>query len=439
MPSEQRFVLVDGNNFYVSCERLFRPSLRSRPVVVLSNNDGCCVARSNEAKAMGIRMGTPYFQIRRDFEKAGGIALSSNYTLYADLSNRMMSIIGQYAERQEIYSIDESFLEWSGFRHFDVEKTAATLRLQVERWVGIPVGVGIGETKTLAKLANRLAKKHPDFQTLGYCNLPDIQPRQKQRYLQETPIDEVWGIGRRWAEKLSALGIRTALDLSQSDPSRIRSQFNVVLERTAQELRGISCLALDDCPPPRQQIIASRSFGQLVTDLPSLRQSISTHAARAAEKLRQDGSCANLMTVFLHTPPFRAEEPQYHPHITLRLNRPTRDTLSLTQTAMRGLESIYREGFRYQKTGVLLGDLQPAGHTQADLFESWTASSQQPRTQLLDTMDRINRQMGRETLWTAAQGLTALERTQGRWRMNRDHLSPAYTTRWSDLPKVSAT
>jgi DNA polymerase V len=438
MLSDRRFVLVDGNNFYVSCERLFRPALRHRPVVVLSNNDGCCVARSNEAKAMGIQMGTPYFQIRKAFEKAGGIALSSNYTLYADLSTRMMSVIGQYSDRQEIYSIDESFLEWEGFRHFDAGKMAIDLRQKVERWVGIPVGVGIGETKTLAKLANRLAKKHPDFKAQGYCNLPGLDPLERQRYLAETPIGEVWGIGRRWSQKLETLGIRTALDLSRADPSRIRSTFNVILERTALELRGVLCLALEESPPPRQQIIASRSFGGLVTDLESLRQSVSTHAARAAEKLREDGSRAHLLTVFLHTPPFNPKEPQYHPQVTLRLKTPSRDTLTLTQAALRGLEAIYREGFRYQKAGVMLGEMTREERIQTDLFESEVAASRGERDRLLATMDRINRAMGRHTLWTASQGLTAKEQAEGNWRMNRGNLSPAYTTRWNEIPRVMA-
>lgn len=438
MRSDRRFVLVDGNNFYVSCERLFRPSLRNRPVVVLSNNDGCCVARSNEAKALGIQMGTPYFQIRKAFEKAGGIALSSNYTLYADLSTRMMSVIGQYSDRQEIYSIDESFLEWDGFRHFDAARMAVDLRQKVERWVGIPVGVGVGETKTLAKLANRLAKKHPDFKDQGHCNLPDLKLADRQRYLAETPIGEVWGIGRRWAQKLEALGIQNALDLSRADPSRIRSTFNVILERTALELRGVVCLALEESPPPRQQIIASRSFGGLVTDLGSLRQSVSTHAARAAEKLREDGSRAHLLTVFLHTPPFNPKEPQYHPQVTLRLQTATQDTLTLTQAALRGLEAIYREGFRYQKAGVMLGEMTREERIQTDLFEPKVSPSRAERDRLLATMDRINRAMGRHTLWTASQGLTTQEQAQGNWRMNRGHLSPAYTTRWNEIPKVMA-
>jgi DNA polymerase V len=217
-PSESVFALVDGNAFYVSCERLFNPRLHQRPVVVLSNNDGCVVARSDEAKALGLAMGTPYFKIKRDFEKAGGLALSSNYTLYADLSSRMMSIIGEYSDRQEVYSIDESFIEWTGFRHFNLDDMAFKLRQQVHRWVGIPVGIGIGQTKTLAKVANRLAKKHPAFKAQGICNLTTLPPADLEGLLKGFEVGDIWGIGRRWSAKLEGLGIRSALDLSQVDP-----------------------------------------------------------------------------------------------------------------------------------------------------------------------------------------------------------------------------
>ena len=439
-PSEHCFALIDGNNFYVSCERLFRPALRDRPVVVLSNNDGCCVARSEEAKAMGIRMGTPYFRIRETFERAGGIALSSNYSLYADLSSRMMSVIGQYSDLQEIYSIDESFIDWSRFRHFDLDARAIDLRHRVHRWVGLPVGIGIGPTKTLAKLANRLAKRHPDFQTLGFCNLMTIPTAKSEAYLQATAVDELWGIGTRWAQRLATLGIHDALSLRNSDPKEIRRAFNVVLERTVLELRGMACLPLETRPSPRQQIIASRSFGSLISDLGALRQSVSSHAARAAEKLRHDGSLAQALSVFLHTPPFNLKEPQHHPMVTLRLATPTQDTLKLTATALRGLERIHRPGFRYQKAGVMLGDLCAPGPIQTSLFESEPESyiDCAPRRRLLATMDAINQTMGRHTLWTASQGLTRQEQAEAQWRMNRGLLSPRYTTCWDELPIVTA-
>lgn len=435
--SDTVFALIDGNAFYVSCERVFNPKLRGRPVVVLSNNDGCVVARSDEAKALGIGMGTPYFQVRRGFEKAGGIALSSNYTLYADLSSRMMAVIGAYSDRQEIYSIDESFIEWTGFRHFDLDRLAGELRRQVGRWIGIPVGIGIGATKTLAKVANRLAKQHPDFRPRGLCNLAALSPAATDGYLSQVRVEQVWGIGARWAARLEALGIRSALDLSQVAPAWLRQQGNVVLERTALELRGVSCLPLEQSPPPRQQIICSRSFGQLVTDLPALRQAISTYTARAAEKLRQQGLRTRSLTVFLHTPPFNPGEPQHHPSATVRLVAPSHDTLVLTRAALRGLAGLYKPGYRYQKAGVMLLNLTPAGQGQGSLFPPTEAEPPVHRERLLAVMDRINRELGRQTLWTAAQGGTRRERADS-WRMQRGNLSPAYTTRWEELPRVRA-
>lgn len=406
-------------------------------MVVLSNNDGCVVARSDEAKALGVGMGSPYFQIRQDYEKAGGIALSSNYTLYADLSSRMMAVIGAYSDRQEIYSIDESFIEWTGFRHFDLDLMASELRRQVGRWTGIPVGVGIGATKTLAKVANRLAKQHPDFRPAGLCNLTNLPPATVDGYLSRIPAGEVWGIGARWAARLEALGIRSALDLSQVAPAWLRQHGNVVLERTAWELRGVSCLSLEQNPPPRRQIICSRSFGQLVTGLPALRQAVSTYTARAAEKLRQQGSQTRSLTVFLHTPPFNPREPQYHPSATVRLAAPSHDTLALTRAALRGLQGLYKPGYRYQKAGVMLLNLTPADREQLSLFPATEAAAPVHRERLLAVMDRINRELGRQTLWTAAQGGARRERADS-WRMQRGNLSPAYTTRWEELPMVRA-
>ena len=435
--SKSVFALVDGNAFYVSCERVFNPRLRQRPVVVLSNNDGCVVARSDEAKALGLAMGTPYFKIKRDYEKAGGLALSSNYTLYADLSSRMMSIIGEYSDRQEVYSIDESFIEWTGFGHFSLDQMGSQLRQQVNRWVGIPVGIGIGQTKTLAKVANRLAKKHPAFKAQGICNLTALPPAELEGLLKAFEVGDIWGIGRRWSAKLEGMGIRSALDLSQVDPPWVRKHFNVVLERTALELRGVPCIAMEQAPPPKQQIISSRSFGKLVTDKESLRQAVSTYTARAAEKLRRQGSQTDAITVFLNTPPFNPSEPQYHPSVTIRLPDPTDDTLILCQAAFRGLERMYKPGFRYQKAGVMLLNLEPKGQGQLSLFDVSHTAAGEKRDKLLALMDGLNRDMGRETIWTASQGLTRKEKNDS-WRMKRGTLSPAYTTRWSDLPTVVA-
>jgi DNA polymerase V len=364
-------------------------------------------------------------------------ALSSNYTLYADLSSRMMAIIGKYSDRQEVYSIDESFIEWTGFRYFDLDRLAAAIRKQVGRWIGIPVGIGIGATKTLAKVANRLAKRHADFQSSGICNLTSLPALVVERYLSALPVGDIWGIGRRWSAKLEGLGIRSALDLSQVEPAWVRQHFNVVMERTAWELRGVSCLPLEQAPPPKQQIITSRSFGKLVSDLSSLRQAVSSYTATAAAKLRQQGSSTQALMVFLNTPPFNPSEPQYHPSVTVRLADPSHDTLVLTQAALRGLQRIYKPEYRYQKAGVMLLNLTPAGPGQLSLFSAAVAGSSAQRDRLLEVKDRINQAMGRETLWTAVQGITHQEREDS-WRMQRGTLSPAYTTRWDQLPRVMA-
>ncbi|MFN5746312.1 MAG: Y-family DNA polymerase, partial [Methylococcaceae bacterium] len=327
------YALIDGNAFYVSCERVFNPKLRGRPVVVLSNNDGCVVARSDEAKALGIAMGAPYFKIRRGYERDGGIALSSNYTLYADLSNRMMTVIGGYSDQQEVYSIDESFIEWTGFGRYDLNQLAREMRHKVQQWVGIPVGIGIGQTKTLAKLANRLTKKHPDFRAAGVCNLADLAPHTVEAYLAELEVGDVWGIGSKWAAKLGSHGIGSALELRQAQPAWVRQHFNVVVERTALELRGVACLPLEQIPPPKKQIVSSRSFGQVVSDLASLREAVSTYTARAAEKLRRQNSKTQLLQVFINTSPFNPAEPQYHPSVTVKLATPTSDTLTLNTAA----------------------------------------------------------------------------------------------------------
>ena len=440
--SDTVFALIDGNAFYVSCERVFSPALRQRPVVVLSNNDGCVVARSNEAKALGISMGVPYFRIRHAYEQGGGIALSSNYSLYSDLSSRMMSVIGQYSDRQEIYSIDESFIEWTGFRRLDLGSMARDLRKQVDRWTGIPVGIGIGPTKTLAKLANRLAKKHPDFMAAGICDLTALAESTLDNYLASLEVGEIWGIGSRWAKKLVDLGVYTALDLRQVDPVWMRRHFNGSLERTAQELRGIASFPLEESPPPKQQIVSSRSFGQLITRQEALSEAVSTYTARAAEKLRQQHSRARALTVFLHTPPFNSREPQYHPSVTLRFAASTSDTLVLTSAALNGLRRIWKPGYRYQKAGVTLLDLVSRGEESLSLFadEQELAAGQSPSRQaLMSVMDQINRDMGRETLWTAAQGVRKPQaNVTTPWRMNRQRLTPAYTTRWDQLPVARA-
>ena len=454
-PAQTPFALVDANNFYVSCERVFDYWLRGRPVVVLSNNDGCCVARSEEAKALGIRMGQPFFEVRELLEGAGGVALSSNYSLYADMSRRLMAVIGQFSPEQEIYSIDESFLRFSGFGHWDLTAHGQELRARVLRWTGLPVGVGIGATKTLAKLANRLAKKHPDFQAAGVCNLLDLSPAQQAGYFAALAVDDVWGIGSRWGARLQQQGIATVAELQRADVAQIQRQFNVVLAKTVLELNGISCLPLEEAPPPRQQIIASRSFGRPVTTFQMLSEAVASHTARAAAKLRQEGLQAGLIQVFAGTNPFQPEAPQYHPGATVPLSWPTADTTRLLKAARVGLRHLFREGYEYKRAGVVLLDLAPVGAVTGDLFAAASvvgtvgtigtigavcevgavgaanaacAASPERRERLLTVLDGINTRWGRGTVRFLAEGLVQP------WQMKRQRMSPRYTTCWAELP-----
>ncbi|OYY94448.1 MAG: DNA polymerase V subunit UmuC [Hydrogenophilales bacterium 28-61-23] len=426
-----QYALVDGNNFYVSCERVFNPRLEGRPVVVLSNNDGCAVARSDEAKALGINMGQPHFQIRDLLKQHGGMALSSNYALYADMSRRMMSVIANYSPEQEVYSIDESFLRFAGFKHWDLTAHGARVRQQVKQWTGIPVGVGIGPTKTLAKLANRLAKRHPDFKAQGVCNLQDLEPWHQIRYFTEMDVQDVWGVGPRWAEKLRALGIESAQDLKQSDPETLRKRFNVVLERTIRELNGIHCIPLEEAPPPKKQIVSSRSFGQLLTDKNDLLEAVSTYSAQAAVKLRKEGQAASGLQVFLSTNNFNPDEPQYHPATLITLSSPTNDTARLIKAARGGLNRIFKPGFRYKKAGVMLVDLVSNSIRQGELFGLVEEPHLLRRGCLLEVLDSLNGQMGQGTLRFAAEG------TGQPWRMRRNNLTPGYTTDWEGLVVVN--
>lgn len=430
------FALVDGNNFYVSCERVFNPRLERRPVVVLSNNDGCVVARSNEAKDLGIRMGVPYFQVRTSLERAGGVALSSNYALYADMSARMMAVVGEYAPRQEVYSIDESFLDFSGFGYRDLVAHAHALRTQVRRWLGIPVCVGIGPSKTLAKLANRLAKKRSEFG--GVCNFPELSSEDQARHMAGLPAADIWGVGARLAARLGQLGINTALDLCRAKPRWLRDHFGVTMERTVRELNGSSCLALEEVAAPKRQIVSSRSFGCLVSEFSELSEAVATYITRAAEKLRKQASLTGQVTVFLRTNPHQLGAPQYHPAATVRLSVPTDDTFILMGAARTGLRAIYRSGYNYQKAGVMLLDLSAQGTSQLDLLEMSEAQhgeipNPELRSRLFATIDQFNRRYGQGTVRLAAEGM----RKKG-WSMRRERASPSYTTHWDELPRVYA-
>ena len=432
MSATPQFALVDGNNFYVSCERVFAPRLEGRPVVVLSNNDGCVVARSEEARGLGIAMGVPYFQVRDLLEAHGGLALSSNYTLYADMSRRMMSVIARYSPDQEIYSIDESFLYFRGFSTWDLTGHARRLRAEVRQWTGLPVGVGLGPTKVLAKLANRLAKRHPDFRAEGVCNLADISPWRQIAYFTEVAVDDLWGVGRRWGEALRGLGIVSAQDLKMADPEAMRRRFGVVMERLVRELNGVACFSLESTPPAKQQIISSRSFGHPVTAPRDLDEAVSSHAATAGEKLRRDGQAAGALQVFLQTNPFIPGEPQYHPATLVRFPAPTRDAARLIAAARRGLRRIYKAGYRYKKAGVMLLDLRDDQVRQGDLFLTPPVGGDARRARLQDVVDRVNAEFGRGRLRFLAEGVAQP------WRMRRERLSGDYVSDWDGLASAEA-
>jgi DNA polymerase V len=353
-------------------------------VVVLSNNDGCVVARSNEVKALGVKMGTPWFQLKDLAKQHGILALSSNYGLYADMSSRMMTVLGRYAPDQEVYSIDECFLGFDGFRHFDLIAHSHRLREEVLRWVGIPVCVGIGATKTLAKLANHCAKKNLAGAD-GVCDLTRLDDAERSRLFAAIPVNEVWGVGRRLTEQLAARSIHTVEQLRTADAETLRQAFSVVLERTVRELNGIACLDLEAVAPNKQQIISSRSFGAYVYTLPELMEAVALYMSRAAEKLRRQGSLAGMVQVYIRTNPFKDNAPQYQRGVNIPLPEATDDTLRLIRAAHWGLKRIFRPGFAYQKAGVALLDLRPAGQMQMSLFP--TAHNRQS---LMQVMDRIN-------------------------------------------------
>ncbi|WP_415857543.1 translesion error-prone DNA polymerase V subunit UmuC [Vibrio parahaemolyticus] len=418
------FALVDCNNFYASCEKLFRPDLKDTPVVVLSNNDGCVVARSREAKLLGIKMGVPVFQIKSEIQRHGILAFSSNYALYADLSSRVMRTLEEMAPRVEVYSIDEAFLDLTGIESaISIVEFGQQVRERIGHWIGITVCVGIAPTKTLAKLANHAAKKYPATQGVVDLTNPDRQ----RRLLALVPVDDVWGVGRRLSKRLNALGITTALDLANASPRAIRDQFSVVLERTVRELNGESCIELEEIPPIKKQIVCSRSFGVKVTHFELLREAICEYATRATEKLRKEQQQAKVMTVFIRTSPFKDNEPQYSNSASGELLIPSCDTRDFIELANHLLKRIWKDGFRYAKAGVMLSDFYDPGMFQPGLFDD--VSTRSNSQQLMSVLDTIN-QSGAGKVFFAGQG------TKKDWSMKREHLSPAYTTRWDQLPRV---
>ena len=418
--------LIDGNNFYVSCERVFQPKLRGRPVVILSNNDGCVVSRSAEAKAVGIPMGAPWFQWKPQAARLGIVAMSSNYTLYADMSERMMRILKRFSQRQEVYSIDECFLDLAGVRDDQQRALAATMCVTVAQEIGIPVCVGIASTKTRAKLSNHIAKKTPALQ--GVCHLEQLSVQEQSHYLEQWPVNDVWGVGRKIAEKLQSLGITTVAQLRDADPKSLRRRFSVQVERAVRELRGEMCFPLETWLPPRDSIQSARSFGQPVTSMEDLRAAVTLYTTRAAEKLRKDGSVAGAMEVFIGTYRHR-DEPQYHPVRSIRLPAPTNDTLQMIHAAVSALQSIYQPGYRYAKAGIRLMDLHPSGARQADIFGT-APEDDERRFRLMQTLDTINQRYGNRACQPGAAGI----RQKQAWQMQRGTLSPQFTTSWLELP-----
>lgn len=419
------FALCDVNSFYASCETVFRPDLKGRPVVVLSNNDGCVIARSAEAKPF-VKMGEPYFKQKDMFRRHGIIAFSSNYELYADMSNRVMTTLEELSPRCEIYSIDEAFCDLTGVRNCrDLTDFGREIRETVLRRTHLTVGVGIAQTKTLAKLANHAAKQW-QRQTGGVVDLSNLERQRKLMAL--LPVDEVWGVGHRISKKLEAMGIKTVLQLADTDIRFIRKHFNVVLERTVRELRGEPCLGLEEFAPVKQEIVCSRSFGGRITEYHEMRQAICSYASRAAEKLRGEHQYCRFISAFIKTSPFALNEPYYGNSASVKLLTPTQDSRDIITAATKCLDVIWRDGHRYQKAGVMLGDFYSQGVAQLNLFDD--NAPRKNSEKLMEVLDHLNAKDGRGTLYFAGQGI------QTAWQMKREMLSPRYTTRYSDLLSV---
>ena len=418
--------LVDCNNFYVSCERVFNPTLEGRPVGVLSNNDGCVVARSNELKALGVEMGAAMHllspQIRRQ-----AVLLSSNYALYGDMSRRVTEVLGEFSPHVEVYSIDESFVGFQGFDPDALEQYGQTLRETVKQWTGIPVSVGFAPSRVLAKVANHAAKKHPAYREQGVCKLM-ADGIDTQALLKQLPVIELWGVARRTGERLRVMGIETAWDLREADPKHIRRHFSVVQERIVWELRGQPVIQLDDMSEPKQQIMVSRSFGRLTGNPHDLREALRQHAARAGEKLRKQGSVTSAVMIFIRTNPFRNDLPQYTNRVVISLERPTDDNREITAAAVQGLRRLWRKGYAYQKAGLMLLDLSPKANRQLTLAETpQTEADAQRSERLMTTVDKLNREFGRGTIQMG------LPRKGNAWALRSERRTPRYTTQWNEL------
>jgi DNA polymerase V len=414
------FALVDCNNFYASCERLFQPDLRERPVVVLSNNDGCVIARSNEAKTLGIPMGAPLFKIRKLIDEHRITVRSSNYALYGDISERVMHVLGSQAPAHEIYSIDECFLDLDRMAVADLTAWCRELGYRTYQWTGIPVSIGVGPTKTLAKVANRLAKKSP--KAAGVLDLKN-HPEWIEAALRKTAVGDVWGIGRRWSAMLEERGIHTAHDLANAQDGWVRQRMGIVGLRTVHELRGLVCHGLDDQPAPRQTTCCSRTFGEAIRDKAQVHDAVMSFAGRVAEKVRHAGQVAGAVQLFVCTDPFDQNAPQKSVSGSATFPRPTCDTRDITDAVLRVFGKIWRDGYSWRKAGVLLLDLTAPSAVPTTLFDA----IEQPDG-LMEAIDQINARFGRGKARLGLAGKNA------EWRMRQENLSPSYTTRWNELP-----
>ena len=419
----QSIALIDCNNFYASCERIFNPKLIGKPIVVLSNNDGCIIARSKEAKKLGIKMGEPYFKAKNIIKKNKVEVFSSNYSLYGDISQRVMETLSSFSSEVEIYSIDEAFLGLNGFENYELKTYCNHIRQTINKWVGIPVSIGVGPTKTLSKIANNLAKKNSNYK--GVCILENKIEIKKA--LQQTSIEDVWGIGRRLSIFLKKYNINTAHHFSEMDRGWVRKNMGVVGEKTYLELNGVSCLDLDLVPSDKQSCCVSRSFSQPIEKLFDLEESISTYGSRVSEKIREEGLVAESMSIFVLTNHFNRREKQYSNSIKLHLPFPTNNSIKIVKRSLEGIRKIYRPGYKYKKAGIILYGLSRQNVTKGLLDYDREASDS-----IMQTIDKINNRYGGETIKIASEGIKKI------WKMKRENVSPCYTTRFDELVEVKS-
>lgn len=426
--AQKVFALADANSFYASCEAVFNPKLKHLPVIVLSNGDGCVVARNQKAKDAGIKMGEPVFKIKDILRKHKVVALSSNYALYADMSNRFMSVLSCYSPQVEVYSVDESFLYLNG--HIgawnSLSDMGTTVRNHVDRWTGLPICIGFSQTKTLAKLANHVAKKNAQYK--GVCDFVSMDSQQLHSLFSKIEAAEVWGIGRKLSEKLREMNIISVQDLKNSSPKNLRSKFGVVMERTIEELNGNSCLELSEIAPPRKQIVSSKSFGQKVSSRSELEQSLSEFVSTASLKLRSQNSVCGSLQVFIMTDKFREDEPQYYNHFNVNLPEPTNDVRILSKVAIWALKKIYLDGYLYKKSGVVLMDLREQGQQQFTLFDTKLTDEDSPK--IMQAMDSLNERFGRGTIKIGSS------MGENRYKMLFQKKTPSYTTDWQEIPAI---